>query len=399
MSYAVSDLKSELTGVLHGTNLNQVEGLDVLINRAARKLVNDVDPIETVRITQITPAIFDQVYDYQCPADLKDDRIIDIRPQVNRTVRDRFFQEYNEEFDLTKYNVYQKPIFTVQHNTGVKSLRIAKNLLSGLLVNAMNNLTENGAWAVGGNASNLSVDNVNYVYGGGSLECDLAAAGSAGYFEVTNQSAVDISRDEDQGSEFLWVYLPDASAVTSVNYRWGSSSTAYWHKTVTEAQDATAFQDGWNLLRFDWASATQVGSPDATAVDYLRVTCNYDGTAMSGFRINQAMSQLGTIYQIEYYSKYLFRTSGGTWQETVTADTNLINLDTSSYNLLFDLVAYFCAQQIQATDGVFDAKYWLEEYEREKTRYIAKQRSQTIQPSQTYYTVPNRKIIWRTRPS
>jgi len=401
MSYSVSDLKQELTGVLHGTNLNQVDGLDVLISRAGRKLVNEVDPIETVRIVQITPAIFDQVFDYQCPADLKDDRIIDIRPQVNRTIRDRFFQEYNEEFDMTKmwnWGSSPKNHFTVQHNTAVKSLRIGTNLIAGLLVNAANSLNNNGTWSVAGDASNLTLDSINYVYGGASLRCDLAAAGSSGYFEVSDQSAIDLSRDEDQGSEFLWVYLPDASDFTSLNLRWGSSSAAYWHKTVTEAQDSTAFQDGWNLLRFDWASATQVGAPDDTSITYLRITANYNGDAQSGFRINQFVSQLGTIYEIEYYSKFLFRDSTtGAFQETVTDDSNLINLDTTSYNLLFDLVAYFCAQQIQSTDGPFDYKYWQAEYEAEKARYVAKQRSQTIQPAQQYYTVPNNKTMYRTR--
>lgn len=395
MSYTIAQLKNDLAGVIHGTTLNQIQNLDGLIDRAARKLLGDVDPIETVRIQQITNAIYDQVYDYSCPTDVKGDRIIDIRPQVNRTTSDRFFQVYNEEFDLYKATVEPAEV-TVQYNTAVKSLRINKNLLPGLLLNSCNSLTANGTWSVGGSATNLTLDELNYVGSNGSLRCDLSAGAnpSTGYFENSAMGAIDLSRDEDIGALFLWVYLPTASNFTNIILRWGSSSSDYWSVTATSANNSTAFQNGWNLIRFDWSGASETGTPDSSAVDYVRVTATYNGTAMSAFRLDNIVSQLGSIYEIEYYSKYLFRSSAGTFQETVSDDEDIVNLDTDSYNLLFNLVAYYAAQQQQGSNSGFDANFFLQQYEQDKARYIAKNKSQVMKPRQEYYSMPKRRATF-----
>ncbi len=397
MAYSVSDIKSELNGVLHGTTINQVTGPDVLISRAARTLVADFDPMETIRIAQVSPFLFDQVYDYTCPSDLKGDRIIDIRPQVNRTPDNRFSQLYNEDFDANKGTPrgWRMPSFTVQWNNAVKTLRIDKSLIAPLLVNSVSSITDNGTWAAGGNASNLVVDTINYVDGGGSLRFDVSAggAGSTAYLENSTMTAVDLSRDVDQGTEFLWVYFPDATEVTNVILRWGSSSANYWTVTATSAFNSTAFQNGWNLLSFSWNGATEVGTPDDTAVNYARLTVTYDGSANTDYRFNSLTSQLGAIYEIEYYSKFLFRSSAGTFQETVLDDSDLINLDTDSYNVFFSLVALYCAQQIQGQNSSFDLAFFQQEYDKQKKRYVEKIKSQTIRPQSTYYSMPRTRYV------
>ena len=71
-------------------------------------------------------------------------------------------------------------------------------------------------------------------------------------------------------------------------------------------------------------------------------------------RINLVECILGTILEYEYYSKYLFRDAvTGAFQETVTDDSNLINLDTESYNLLFNLTTFLAVQQQQGLDAMF----------------------------------------------
>lgn len=400
MSYTVSDLKEDLIGPLHGTTLKSVVGLDLLINRSARKLLNDIDPIETIRIQQISSPLFNNVFDYVCPADLKDDRIIDVRPQVNRTLSDRFFQTYNEDFDLSKYAL--TPVnfsqISVQYNTGIKTLRIDKNLTPAALVNNVDSISnDSGTWAVGGTASNLTLDTLNYVGGSGSLRFDVSAGAdpSTGYLENSTMTPVDLTSQENQGALFLWAWIPDHTEVESFTIRWGSSASDYWTKTVVTAQNATAFQDGWNLLRFDWSSATSVGSPDASSTTYSRLSVTYNGSVGSDYRFNQLTAQLGTVYEIEYYSKFIFRDSiTGAFQENVTDDSNVINLDTTSFNMLFNLVAYMATQQIQTADGVFDYKFFLDEYNKERMRYVAKIRSQVIQPQQKYYQMPTQRITW-----
>jgi hypothetical protein len=386
MSYDISTLKSDLTTVLHGTNLNKVTNLYGVIERASRKLLNDIDTIETTRILPLASPIFDRVYDYACPTDLKGDRVIDIRPQVNRALSDRFFQTYNEQFDLSKAAVSFGGEMTVQYNTGIKSLRLAKNLIPGILVNAIDSITENGTWAVGGDATDLTVDTVNYVYGSGSLRFNVSGVGTTAYLENSTQTAIDLTRDLDQGYEFLYGFIPQGATVTDFTLRWGSSSSDYWESTVTVAQNNAVFQTGWNLLAFPWATATQTGTPDVENITYLRTGFTYDGDAAENFRFNSLVSQLGTIYEIEYYSKYLFRDADtGVFQENITEDSNIINLDTDSYNLLLNLTALFCAQGIQGANMASDIQFFTGEYAAEKSRYTAKIKSQTISPSVSYY--------------
>ena len=176
MSYTVATLKDELVGVLHGTTLNQVTNLYNLLNRAARKLVSDIDPIETVRIQQLASPLFDRIYDYACPVDLKDDRIVDIRPQIKRSTADRFTQFYNEDFDMNKAFITRGGLHTVQNNNGNKTLRLATSLTAPMLVDGANSLTDNGTWVVGGSATNLRLDTLQYIYAGGSIEFDVSTA-------------------------------------------------------------------------------------------------------------------------------------------------------------------------------------------------------------------------------
>jgi len=399
MSYSISDLKTELAAVFHGTTLNKVIALDSLINRAARQLVGDVDPMETKRITEISNALYDKVYDYPLPADLKGDRIIDIRPQVNRTLRDRFFQTYNQAFDLSKSWINNSGEFTINYNTSVKSVRIAANLLPSDLINEVDSITDNGTWAVGGTASNLALDQLYFVAGNGSLgfTLDAGADPSTGYIENSTMTAIDLSVNESQGALFAYVYIPDPSAVTSCSLRWGSDAANYWTRTVVDAQNSTAFQRGWNLLRFDWSGATMVAAPDSSAINYLRFSVTYNGVEQTHVRLNNITAQLGSIYEIEYYSKYLFRSSTtGTYQETILDDADLINLDTDSYNMFFNLVAYYVSQQTQGSNANFDSSFFKKEYDTTRIRYVAKIKSETIKPQQTYYSMPprNSDVTW-----
>ena len=397
MSYLVSDLKSDLTAILHGTTIDQVVGVDALIDRAARQLLLDVDPQETKRSQQLNNQVYSSVYDYQLPSDLKGDKIIDIRPQVNRGLGDNPTQTYSKNFDLKKTN----NSFDVKYNSGVKSLRYSKTVKAGALLNEADSITSNGTWAVGGDATNLTEDGIQFVSGSSSLNFDLDGSTTSGYIQNSTMTAVDLSESEDISSIFVWVYIPDTSIITSVDLRWGSSTTAYWNRTVTQTQDTTAFQTGWNLLRFDWNGATETGSPDSSAINMLRVTINYDGTADTDFRVDNIISRRGAIFLIDYYSKFIFRSSAGTWQETVSDDTDIINLDTDSYNLLLNKVAEYASRNIQGEDSAFDYQTFKNDYDQGVVKYRRTYKSEILKPQNTYYDtrIRNQRDIYNTSQS
>lgn len=385
-TYSVQDLKADLIGVLHGTQLSQIQNIDGVIDRAARQLLLDLDPQETKRTVEFVAPIFNTVFDYPIAADVKGNKIIDIFPQVQRLPRDIWGQAYNQAFDIAKQNIYASPdIFTMNFNTGLKTIRInAPYLNAPVIINQMENTTSNGTWAAAGTASNIANNNTNFVGGAGSLQFDVTTG--AAYLENSTMTAVSLSTVVNQSSFFVWVYIPTGSSLTSVNLRIGSSSSAYYTATVTQNQQGVSFVNGWNLCQFIWSSMSTVGSPNSASLGYARITLNVTAT-MAGCLMNVLDSILGTILSYEYYSKYLFRDSStGAFQENVTDDSNLINLDTESFNLLFNLVAFLAAQQQQGLDAMFyDGNFFGQQYQTGVARYKAMYKSEIQKPQSSYY--------------
>ena len=390
MSYSISNLKQDLEGILNGTTTNEITNLNGLIYRAARELLLDIDPQETIRIVEFTAPLFNSVVDYPIASDVKGNRIIDIRPQVNRFTRDIWGQAYNQAFDVAKQNAFcLANMFTVNFNTGIKTLRINCPFLPPpIVINYANETNANGTWSVGGGASNLTVNNQNYVVVAGALNFNLPSG--AGYVENTTMTSLNLTNELNQGSIFLYVYMPTGSQFTSVNLRWGSSSTNYYSVTATTTQQNTAFQNGWNLLQFPWLGASVTGTPDVTNITYARVT--YNTTAIqTAAGLNDMTVILGNVLEYEYYSKFLFRDAiTGAFQETVTSDSNLINLDTESYNLLFNLVASLAVQQQQGMDALYyNGSFFAQKYQQGIERYKDLYKSQAQKPQSTYYAKPN----------
>ena len=92
--------------------------------------------------------------------------------------------------------------------------------------------------------------------------------------------------------------------------------------------------------------------------------------------------------------------STNAFQETVmdvpTDGATLINLDTDSYNLLFNETAYYVAQSLQGADAEYDAMFWGGsdgtggEYGKALKKYQMLNPSETILKTDTYYRPANR---------
>jgi hypothetical protein len=390
--YSVLNAKQDLTGNLHGTTLNQILDIDGLFNRTARQLLLEIDPQETKRIQQFTNPIYNSVYDYAVPSDLKGNRIIDIRPQANRDRNDVLGQIYNQAFDANKLGS-TVPNFTIQHNKGTKTIRInAPFIKSGVTLNECDSLTTNGTWTASGDATDLGVNNVNYVSGGSSLKFNLTAAGTVGTLTNSTIFSTDLTEYLNQGCVFAYVYLPTGTDFTNVIIKWGSDAANYWTRTVAVDFAGNTFVNGWNLLGFNWLGATQVGTPDVTQTTYLSFSYTFNGTAQTAVGLDNVVIRLGQILECEYYSKYLFSdatTSG--WQETVTDDSNLVNLDTESYNLFLNLLTHFAVQQQQGLNAMrYDDTFFGKAYAEAKKRYQQLYKSEVQKPQSTYYKMPQR---------
>lgn len=388
MSTLISDFKTRIQQKIHGRALDKVQDVYGLIYEASNNLKLAIDPKEMQRIEPLTNAVYDDVYSYACPSDLKGDGIVDVRPQVNRSIRDNFHQTYAPRFDRIK--AFES--LAVENDGTLKTLRLnSSKPPAGPTVNALNSVTENGTWAADSTyATDITTDQINYVAGSGSVRFNLAAdAGSqTGYIENSTMTAVDLSDIADVGALFAWVYLPTASNFTSVSLRWGSSTSDYYSVTATTTHVNSSFVNGWNLLRFDWPTTVASGTPVDTAIDYLRVSFVYNGTAMNGVRVDNIVARNGVIFDVVYNSDYMFRNSSGTWIIKPTADTDLLNLETEAENMLLYEVAFLIAQEVGGEDASFDVSYFKAKRDEVWGQYMRKYKSQRKRPRSPYYRMP-----------
>ena len=246
-------------------------------------------------------------------------------------------------------------------------------------------------WIVTDDATDLQVDNINYVQDGSSLKFNLIASGSKGTLENTALPPLNMTAYVNQGTFFLWVYLPTAADFTSGSLSWGSSITDYYTASATMTQQNTVFQDGWNLLSFAWLGCSQNGTPDYTAITSVWISYYYNGNAQTATRFGGLNLQLGQIYDLEYYSSYMFRdASTGAFQQHITDDSNLINLGQEAQQLLLYKTVIFAAQQIQGFNATLsDLPYFEQEYANALQLYKGMYKSEVFKPRSNYYSLPS----------
>jgi hypothetical protein len=380
MSVSISTLKDDLRGIVHGTTVDKITNLYGIINRAAGELLLDVDLMETKRIVTLSQ-VFNSIYDYSAPADLKGNRIIDLRPQAGRK-GEVWPQRFNQWFDKKKWLKNQNQ-FTIQHNTGVKSLRIdAPFLTAPIILSATNSTT---GWAVGGTASSLSVDTNYMVDGVGCLQFNVGIG--TGYIESSTLPIIDLTGHEQIAQEFFWAYFP--SAPTSVNLRWGSSTSAYYSGSATIQADGTAFRAGWNNITIPWSSAIATGSPTITSYDTIRFTV-IAPTAMTGVKFCTPKSIMGQYLEAEYYSKYFFRNPNtNAFQEKVVDDSSdietLLNLDTEGYGIFIAKLSELIFQQLQGDNAKVESEKYEQKYRKLLMRYKNLYPSEVQFAQEAYY--------------
>ena len=175
----------------------------------------------------------------------------------------------------------------------------------------------------------------------------------------------------------------------------GNDNSNFWSTTSTSIRaDGTALLSGWNLMSFDWDEMT--GTPDMSSVSYLRIVCQVGLVSQVGMKVCNLTSNIGKYLEMVYYSKYLF-SNGGVWQETITDTdstdlTAVVNLDTESYGLYFNLLCYYICQQLMGANAQKDAQFFLKEYQRSLSRYTAMYKSETLLPSEPWYRLPSNRI-------
>lgn len=346
--YTIAVVENHLTGMGHGSTLNKIQNKYFLYERAANTMRSKIDVITLMRTAPLTNAVHSDVYNYALPSDFS--KLIDIYPQANRQSYDIAFRKDATDFDLLK-EINQKKI-SIESENGTRYLRIDWDISGSKTVSGVNSSTN---WSAVGSAANITEDSLFKISGSKSLRFDVVATGDG--LKNTALDALDLSDWDEQATFFAWLYIPDTSNITSVAARWGNDvSTAYWESTaVTTQADGTAFKVGWNLLKFDWDSATETGTVDPETIDSFQIAIT--GSAQANYRLDNIIVSLGSIFEMKYLSQYAFQDSSGTWIQRPTSDTDVIVVDDLAFNIFLHECLIAMAQQQEGEDSGFDVQF------------------------------------------
>lgn len=349
-----------------------------------------IDLQETRRKALLANAVYDKVTDYALPSDFK--APVDLNTQALTNVdNSSLSRTFSRQFQNQKKNNQ----FAIIWQDMVQFMRFARYIKAPVTIDKCDSLTEGGTVAVGGNASALVLDTLNYISGGGSYKATVSSPG----------------------------------AIASVTMRLGSSAAAYYEKAITTGH-FEAFMTGWNLCRFDLAGLTPVGSVSMSSIKYYRflVTYNSGQTAyfektlttgieltasdtqdylsdgaifaylnfstvdsLSTLRLDSITAGIGTLFDVDYYSTNLFRTAAGVWIQQPTLDSDLINCSTVSFKIFEAEMSRIITQQVQGAMGAFDFAYWNLQLEGDDTheglydKYMNDYPSERIEAQTDYY--------------
>lgn len=339
----VSQLKDGVAGLLSGADLNDVTNLDNAIERAARTLSQKIYIPEQMNPFAFT--LYANVINYAGPVDIFGNMFVDIQPiGISRTILDYVYRQPVEVFDRTKLystNGYQ---ITFEYNKGTPTMRIAQTKANqSVLLDPMNSTT---GWTAAGTASGLIADNTVFYLSPASLRFNLTGAG-VGTLTETLTSPNDLTSYKGVGVAFLALDTPSASNLTSIELRIGSSATNYYSVIAT-----TAFLGAWPandfaLVSFDLSTATTVGTPIITAMNYQQLLFTTAAT-INNMRVGQLFISLPSPHKLLYQTDAIFLdTTLNTLSQVITDDNNQIILNDSAYNIF----EYECALTIGLQNG------------------------------------------------
>jgi len=350
----ITELEQHLIGIGHGGTLNKVRSLFPLYERAANTMLGNIDPIETERTLPLDNVVHDDVFNYTLQADVK--AIIDLYPQDNRDSLDVGSRLQPSDFAAQKLRENKK--LTIESDDGTKFIRINWRSRAPKTVHSMDSLTANGTWSAVGSATNLVADNLFKISGSNSIRFDVVATGDG--LQNSDMSSIDLDKFDELADFFIWLYFPSVTLLTSVSAIWGNDLTSnFWTSTAqTTRADGTAFQNGWNLIKFQWSTATETGTVDPAAIDSFRFTIATSGAeAIANVRADNIMVSLGRNFDIKYYSSYAFRSSAGVWIRLPTGGSDTVVFEGTALQIFTMEALKAVAQQVQGEDATSDLAY------------------------------------------
>lgn len=334
-NHTVEDLQNNVSAILTGIDLSEVNDLFGCFERAASTLIQQADVPEASGRTPFF--LYYGVTDYPAGSTIFGQALVDIRPQgQNRQPWDTVEKTYISRFD--RYKCWQMPSgyqVTFEYYQGTPILRInSSQAQQGLTLSGMSATT---GFTTGGSASGLAVDSTVYWKQPGSLLFNLAALGSEGtltYTAPTGQSNIDVTAYAATGVAFVPVMLPATGAVTSIKLRVGSSPGNYYEMVATAPFNGPFIANYFQQVAFYFAQATKHGAPVLTSGgNYFELLFEYNGTALTNVRVGGLTISLPSAQEMLYYSSAIFQNGTNAPSATIENLNDVIILGEPAYNI------------------------------------------------------------------
>lgn len=327
----IGQLKDGVAGLLQGTDLDNVTNINGALERAARLTIQRAAIPEASGRQNYS--LYGGVIDYPAPVTIFGGSITDLRPQgISRTPLDYVYKQPIQQFDRTKAflpNGYQ---LTFEYNKGTPIMRVVQTRTLPQVV--LDQMYVTTGWVTGGSASALVEDDTIYYQAPSSLRFLLTGA-SSGYMEKTLPNPLNISKYEDIGVMFLAIQIPSTAALTdltSIEMRIGSDSANYNAVTATQGF-LGAFQVGnFLLVAFDLATSSQVGTPNFSAIKYVRATFTTANTIIN-MHVGGLFISLPSSHELLFESNAIFMNTLGVLSQTISGDNDTIILNDAAYTI------------------------------------------------------------------
>lgn len=218
-----------------------------------------------------------------------------------------------------------------RRDTDVYALIIHQSRYGASQEATFDSLTEDGTWTAdttNSDATNVTIDTVEYTQGSGSLNFDVDVSQSGNNKATIYNSTMgtkDLTDFNNLGAWIFDVYIPDVTNFSSVTFYWGSDTSNYWSAIATTDIHGGAFANGLNKIKINWEDATATLSPDVTAVDYIAFDFNYTGSQAddTDFRIDNLVLVRPEKMRMHYLSWNVGTTNAGAEISVFTATNDV----------------------------------------------------------------------------
>jgi len=322
----IKSLQDGVSGLLTRTNLNSVTNLFGAFERAFRTFQQKATVPEAMTSQIVT--LYDDVIDYIAPAPVFGSTVKDIRPVgQTRFQDDMVYRKNGEDFDRGQFRSPSSGYnLTFETENGVNLMRVKTRFTPAKVV--LDPMSATAGWTASGTASGL-VQDTSFVYRSpASLKFNMTSG--SGILTKTITTAADLTKYKNVGVIFLALDLPSAS-LTSAVIRIGSSSVNYYSVSVTQAFLGAFSVGGFPLVAFDLSTATTVGTPDITKMNYIQLTFAPTVT-MNNVRVGYLWISLPSQHKVLFTTTGIFSASG-VISNFITDENDVVKLTDAAYNL------------------------------------------------------------------